>query len=472
MDVSLKALNKFNVVDGHMTVVTAIALKWNDELLSWDPQTNKNITELNLPLGKIWSPNLYLLNCAEKFFIYKGDPDTKEVEFSSNGEARLFFMEVFTTTCTSDIAYYPNDIHHCKIYLSTLTSSSKLKMGSAKVDTLDFETNGEWNLGNTKSEVHYLDSKNIERVVITINLERKMLFHMINVVAPVVFLGFVNVIVFKLPVESGERMSFAMTVLLSFAVYMTLVADKMPQTSNTTSVFCMYLMAMLIYSTLITIATTFSINCHHTKTNPLMEYFKRIQQTCIKLSKFRSTKTRDDNVEEMKFPSHKETKEKNTLDQKLETVYEDYAVGTNNVDFVFFVLFWKMMLFLISYIGVVIVLKITAAQLSFHSVDSCPKNQTEWDKRRLMKNCKEPAPDYHCAPIESNKEQLGEICSNQALTLEGFCPVINAVSHNLDFVECSTNGCPQKPFVSTEVYKYPVCFTKKSHSKQRQNRCD
>ncbi|XP_061194729.1 neuronal acetylcholine receptor subunit beta-3-like [Saccostrea echinata] len=152
MDFSLKALNKFNVVDGHMTVVTAIALKWKDELLSWDSQTNKNISELNLPLGRIWSPNLYLLNCAEQFLIYKGDPDTKEVEFSSNGEARLFFMEVFTTTCTSDIAFYPNDIHHCNIYLSTLTSASKLRMGSAKVDTLDFETNGEWNLGNTKSE--------------------------------------------------------------------------------------------------------------------------------------------------------------------------------------------------------------------------------------------------------------------------------------------------------------------------------
>ncbi|XP_048748022.2 acetylcholine receptor subunit delta-like [Ostrea edulis] len=336
MEFSLKALNKFDVVDGQMTMVTAIALKWQDDLLSWDPQSNKNIHILNIPLSKIWSPNFYLLNCAEEFLIYKGDPDTKEVVFSSSGQARLFFMEVLTTTCTSNIAFYPNDLHLCKIYLSTLSSASKLRMGLAEVDIVDFETNGEWMLGEIKSEVEFLESKNIERVVITIALERRMMFHMINVVSPVVFLGLVNVIVFKLPVESGERISFAMTVLLSFAVYMTLIADKMPQTSNTTSVFCMYLMAMLTYSTLITFATTYSINRYHSRHNTKSKYVNKIQEAWISLKKTNPKKTTKTSVEELNLPPLDMVRKNSTMSQNVEISGEDKAERIEKIDRTFF----------------------------------------------------------------------------------------------------------------------------------------
>jgi hypothetical protein len=350
MEFSLKALNKFDVVDGHMTMVTAMALKWKDELLCWDPDSCKNIHTLNFPLSKIWSPNLYLLNCAEEFLIYKGDPNTKEVEFSSDGQARLFFMEVLTTTCTSNIAFYPNDVHHCKIYLSTLSSASKLRMGLAEVDCVDFEINGEWKLGEIKSEVELLETKNIERIVITITLERRMMFHIMNIVSPVVFLGLVNVIVFKLPVDSGERMSFAMTVLLSFAVYMTLIADKMPQTSNTTSVFCMYLMAMLTYSTLITFATTYSINRYHSGNSKKGKYVQKIKAAWVALRKLRLRKTTENCVEELKLPPLDVLQKTNTMRLNSETSEEEKTKQIEKMDktfFAFFVIYFIVATFIL-----------------------------------------------------------------------------------------------------------------------------
>ena len=280
MEFSLKALNKFDVVDGKLTVVAAITLKWRDDLIVWNPRPNKNISDLYLPLSRVWSPNLYLMNCAEEFLIYKGNPDTKEVEFSSQGNTRLFFMGILTTTCTSDATFYPNDLHHCQIYFSTLMSASKLRMELPSVDTLNFETNGEWILSNLTPGVEFMESKNTDRVIVSVTLQRRMLFHMITIVTPVVFLGLINVVVFKLPVDSGERMSFAMTVLLSFAVYMTLIADKMPQTSNTTPVFCIYLMVMLVSSTFITFVTTYSIICHHTKNNVIRPSFNQLSKLC------------------------------------------------------------------------------------------------------------------------------------------------------------------------------------------------
>ncbi|XP_065926240.1 neuronal acetylcholine receptor subunit beta-3-like [Magallana gigas] len=339
MEFSLKALNKFDVVDGKLTMVTAIALKWKDEMLNWNPSTDKNIKGLNVPLSHIWTPNLYLLNCAEEFLIYKGDPNTKEVEIESNGQTRLFFMEVLTTTCATDITYYPNDVHRCKIHLSTLTSAAKLKMGLAKVDIVDFETNGKWKILGIKSEVELLEGKNIERVVISITLERRMLFDIISIEFPVVFLGLVNAIVFKLPVDSGERMSFAMTVFLSFAVYMTLIADKIPQTSNRTSVFCMYLISMLTYSTLITFATTYSINCHHTQTSPRLNvggWLHKVWEAIRKTTRNTSKKYR---VEDLSPTPCMNSKAKDKSSTTAETTPDKSTTKTQHIDNFFFIFF-------------------------------------------------------------------------------------------------------------------------------------
>lgn len=339
MEFSLKALNKFDVVDGKMTMVTAIALKWKDDLLTWNPSINKKINGLNVPLSHIWTPNLYLLNCAEEFLIYKGDPNTKEVEIESDGQTRLFFMEVLTTTCATDITFYPNDVHRCKIHLSTLTSATKLKMGLAKVDIIDFETNGKWKILGIESEVELLEVKNIERVVISITLERRMLFDIISIVFPVVFLGLVNVVVFKLPVDSGERMSFAMTVLLSFAVYMTLIADKMPQTSNKTSVFCMYLISMLTYSTLITFATTYSINCHHTQTSPRLNLDGWLHKIWEAVRKAKRSTSKKDSVEDISPPPYMGSKAKDKSSTRAETTPDESTTKTQHIDNFFFIFF-------------------------------------------------------------------------------------------------------------------------------------
>lgn len=102
------------------------------------------------------------------------------------------------------------------------------------------------------------------------------------------------------------------------------------------------------------------------------------------------------------------------------------------------------------------------AQQNFLRVHSCPQNKIEWDTRQQNKNCKYPF-DYHCASIESTQE-FGEICALPALTLPGDCPVLNAISYNLDFKSCTTNeGCPQKVFRSDEVYRHPVCFSIFNH---------
>ena len=48
-------------------------------------------------------------------------------------------------------------------------------------------------------------------------------------------LSLLNVLVFILPADCGERMALAVTVLLSFTVYLGIISDSMPKTSESLS---------------------------------------------------------------------------------------------------------------------------------------------------------------------------------------------------------------------------------------------
>ena len=62
-------------------------------------------------------------------------------------------------------------------------------------------------------------------------LERKPLYYIFNLIMPCAFLTGITVLVFYLPVESGEKVSLSVTVLLALTVFLLLVAETMPPQS-------------------------------------------------------------------------------------------------------------------------------------------------------------------------------------------------------------------------------------------------
>ncbi|GFN81689.1 acetylcholine receptor subunit alpha [Plakobranchus ocellatus] len=65
---------------------------------------------------------------------------------------------------------------------------------------------------------------------------------------PVVLMSLLSPLVFVLPEDSGERVSYAVTLLLSLAVFMGFVASLLPQTSEPLSLCIVYMFVLLIHS--------------------------------------------------------------------------------------------------------------------------------------------------------------------------------------------------------------------------------
>ena len=75
----------------------------------------------------------------------------------------------------------------------------------------------------------------------TITIKRNPSHYISSTILPVLATSVLSSLVFILPVESGEKVGYTLTVLLAEAVLLTLVQDSMPSSSHHTSYLCMYL---------------------------------------------------------------------------------------------------------------------------------------------------------------------------------------------------------------------------------------
>ena len=101
----------------------------------------------------------------------------------------------------------------------------------------------------------------------TFRLEGKPQYITLNVVLPIFFLCILNMLVFCLPSESGERVSYAITVLLSIAVFVTIVSLTLAKTSEPLPLISYLLMISLIISSMIAVITIFNLRLFHKRSD-------------------------------------------------------------------------------------------------------------------------------------------------------------------------------------------------------------
>ncbi|XP_071083695.1 uncharacterized protein [Haliotis cracherodii] len=127
-----------------------------------------------------------------------------------------------------------------------------------------YEENGEWILLDAKLKTGVIDlaGYKIETAVATLTLQRRTTFYILNNILPVVFLSFLNTFVFLLPEESGEKMSLCVSILLSYAVFLTLINSYLPENSDHLCFFSVYVTLLVLISTLTCLVTIFILALH------------------------------------------------------------------------------------------------------------------------------------------------------------------------------------------------------------------
>ncbi|KAK3096210.1 hypothetical protein FSP39_024500 [Pinctada imbricata] len=264
----IMSIKDYDDISGVLSVTGGVMMRWQDPRLTWNPADFSDIDNVLVKRSKIWTPDLYVINPANNFGSL-GD-DKYLVRFFSSGLSTLGIGDDIKTLCPSDMAYFPFDVQSCSVRVAPWTYFSTEIRLLPMLNTIDltyFSPNNMWDIDSTSAERFGLSAEYNGMVSFTVRLRRKPLYFVISMMAPIFLLALLNPFVFLLPVESGERISFSVTIFLSFAVFMTLLSDNLPKSSTPLPIICYFLFTAIVYSGLITIFTMLLMRLHHADSN-------------------------------------------------------------------------------------------------------------------------------------------------------------------------------------------------------------
>ncbi|XP_062600741.1 acetylcholine receptor subunit beta-like [Saccostrea cucullata] len=230
---NLVALQEFSETDGKIAVVGAFRIRWIDEKLAWNPASYGNdLYSTKVFFGDIWVPKFVNLNPYHT--LKRVGLDDMDCELKYNGRVDFRPPDLFESTCDADVTYYPFDKQSCSLLyyipgyntadVIILTESSNFNMNL-------YNPNGLWEVIDTSLTVE-TNSFNVQIIHLTISMTRRTTYYIAGLLLPIVLMNFIQLFVFLLPVESGERLGFSITVLLAVAVFLTIIQDKLPEASE------------------------------------------------------------------------------------------------------------------------------------------------------------------------------------------------------------------------------------------------
>ena len=168
--------------------------------------------------------------------------------------------DLFRSQCALDVSSFPWDTQTCFVdFLVWGYSKAEvtLQVSTNAADLSYFHGNGAWELMSTSATLS--DTPSISRVSYSFELRRYAGYPVVNIIVPILTLTVLNILAAFIPVASGERLSYCMTVLLALAVFLSLVSGHLPKNSNNMAKLCLLLMCILIMSTIICTGSVLSV---------------------------------------------------------------------------------------------------------------------------------------------------------------------------------------------------------------------
>ncbi|XP_077989123.1 neuronal acetylcholine receptor subunit alpha-7-like [Glandiceps talaboti] len=240
---------------------------WYDNYLTWDPAQYGNITSVRIPPESIWIPDILLYNSADERF--DGMFPTN-VLISHEGLCQYIPPGIIKSTCKIDIQYFPFDEQMCHLKFGSWTYDG-FKMDLQKLyeegDVSSFISNGEWDLIGVpvnRNEFFYpCCPEPYPDITFIIHIRRRTLYYGFNLIIPCALMTLMAVVGFTLPPESGEKITLGITILLSMTVFLLLIAETMPPTSEVVPLVAKYYGFTMLMVGLSVIFTIISLNFYY-----------------------------------------------------------------------------------------------------------------------------------------------------------------------------------------------------------------
>lgn len=208
----------------------------------------------------------------------------------NNGLCNWYAIQTFETVCDTDVTNYPFDTQMCslKFYVwGYQPTDIDVVFVSPKVIFNLYSENGIWEIQDSATYTK-MNVYNYKEIIIDLFLKRRTSYYVVSLILPLIFISFLMGFVFLLPADSGERVGFSTTILLSIVVYLTIIQDILPESSEpNVSTLGFILVIFVVNGSIVVIAVIISLriqgqSCQKTVPqciNRILLYLRRRRKT-------------------------------------------------------------------------------------------------------------------------------------------------------------------------------------------------
>lgn len=189
---------------------------------------------------------------------------------------------ILKSVCIIDVSKFPFDEQECILKIGSWTLDGlalnlSLYDNKKSPDISQYEENAEWSLRSAtavKNSVFYsCCPAPYEDLTFIFRFRRKPLYYIMTIVFPCMVLSLLASSSFLFPADSGERVSLVISVLLGLVVFMLIVNDKTPVTSDSVPMITQYFSAIAFMTLLTLLATAFILRMNHASSSTPVPYY-------------------------------------------------------------------------------------------------------------------------------------------------------------------------------------------------------
>ncbi|XP_077977258.1 neuronal acetylcholine receptor subunit alpha-10-like [Glandiceps talaboti] len=248
--------------------------QWTDEMVLWKPNMYDGLSEIRVPASELWLPDITLYNNADTHDYASDNTTASNAIVMYNGTVKLKSKPtLLKSTCKINVKYFPFDVQACKLKFGSWTYTSM------QINLLNssYSLHGEGYIRNEQWEMVYnVTQRNVKDyiccpeqyidVTFYLCLRRKPMYYIYNLIIPCLLLCALSLTGFFMPYSVGVvKASISVTLILSLTVFLLLVAEMMPRTSEEIPLIGQYYLATMCLISLSTAMNVAVLNVHGCK---------------------------------------------------------------------------------------------------------------------------------------------------------------------------------------------------------------
>ncbi|XP_064627979.1 neuronal acetylcholine receptor subunit alpha-10-like [Lineus longissimus] len=269
-----------------------IYMAWRDAHLRWYPNEYDGLEQISLPIQSLWYPDIGVQNSADTLTSAITENRKNKAIVRFTGDVYWTLPGVYSVSCRLKMAMFPFDTQtvDIKVFVAGEVGEG-VKLTTKTVSPFKFKyysNSTEWNMVGIEHIIQrdtaFVSSVSFYLYTTSVTLKRRSGYYVFQILAPCVMISFLVTVTFYIPPESGEKVSFSVTIFLAFTVYQLMIADIVPKSagSDQTPLITLYLTSLIAMSAAaVFLAILILTIYHHDPGKPVPKWMTSLIFGCL-----------------------------------------------------------------------------------------------------------------------------------------------------------------------------------------------